>query len=76
MIVNSGTSDRNEFKIPSHTQAVERIVKEVTAASKQVCGFKERDGFIRARLLDRKYLPQFETKRHFTSATATTAVHK
>lgn len=69
LIVDSGTSDRNEFKIPSHTQAVERIVKEVTAASKHVCGFKERDAFIRSRLLDRKYLPKFETKRQFTSPT-------
>lgn len=70
LIVETGTSDRKEFKIPSHTQAVERIVKEVTEASKHVCGFKERDGFIRSRLLDRKYLPKFETKCHFSSATA------
>ncbi|XP_050513185.1 uncharacterized protein LOC126888821 [Diabrotica virgifera virgifera] len=70
MIVNSGSSDRKEFKIPLHTQAVERVVKEVTAASKHVCGVQEREGFIRSRLLDRKYLPKFETKRQYTSATA------
>lgn len=70
-IVHLGNSDRKEFKIPSHTQAVERIVKEVTEASKHVCGVQERDGFIRSRLLDRKYLPQFETKRQYTSATTT-----
>lgn len=71
LIVETGTSERKEFKIPSHTQAVERIVKEVTEASKQVCGSKERDGFIKSRLLDREYLPKFETKSHFKSATTT-----
>ncbi|CAG9831128.1 unnamed protein product [Diabrotica balteata] len=70
MIVNSGSSDRKEFKIPLHTQAVERVVKEVTAASKHVFGVQEREGFIRSGLLDRKYLPKFETKRQYTFATA------
>lgn len=69
-IVQSGSSDRLEFTIPLHTQAVERIVKEVTSASKHVCGAHERDGFIRSRLLDRKYLPKFETKGQYTSATS------
>lgn len=76
LIVESGSSDRKEFKIPSHTQAVERVVKEVTEASKHVCGVQERDGFIRSRLLDRKYLPKFETKRQYKSALTTAELQK
>ena len=51
------------LKLPSHTQAVERSVKEVTAASQQVCDKVRRDGVIRTRLLDRKIRPVFETKK-------------
>jgi len=36
------------FSLPCHSQAVERIVKEVTAASDTVFGHATRDGFIRA----------------------------
>lgn len=61
-------SGRVEFRIPSHTQAVERIVKEVTEASKRVCGLIERDGFICARLEDRKELPTFETKSQYKTS--------
>lgn len=50
------------FKLPCHTQAVERCVKFVTEASLEVCGAVARDGFIRTRLLDRKLMPNFETK--------------
>ena len=32
---------------PCHTQAIERAVKEVTAAADAVCGADRRDGFIR-----------------------------
>lgn len=64
-IVETGKSSRKELTIPAHTQAVERIVKEVTAASKQVCGEEGRDGYIRARLYDREILPKFETKKQF-----------
>lgn len=53
------------LKLPPHTQAVERSVKEVTAASKQVCDMVRRDGVIRARLLDREIRPHFETKKQF-----------
>lgn len=65
LIAKTGVSNMDEFKIPSHTQAVERIVKEVTEASKCVCGSKERDGYIRSRLQDRKELPTYETKRDY-----------
>ena len=39
--------------MPVHGQAVERCVKEVTAASMAVYGNDRRDGFIRARLAHR-----------------------
>ena len=35
--------------IPCHTQAIERAVKEVTAAANAVCWEDRRDGFIRGR---------------------------
>ncbi|GBM45019.1 hypothetical protein AVEN_98871-1 [Araneus ventricosus] len=38
------------IKFPSHTQAVERIVKFVTEASEKTVGPQNRDGFIRAAL--------------------------
>lgn len=52
-------------KVPCHSQAVERMVKVVTESANQVCGSTERDGFIRARLLDRKIMPVFNTKSEF-----------
>jgi len=50
--------------LPCHTLAVERCVKEVSAAS-SVCGFDAHDGLIRARLLDRKIMSAFDTKAQF-----------
>lgn len=76
LIVQLGSSERKEFQIPLHTQAVERIVKEVTTASKHVCGAQERNGFIRSRLMDRKCLPKFETKRQYTTTSATTILQE
>ena len=38
----SGSSEKREFQIPCHTQAVERIVKDVTRAAKSVCGQEEK----------------------------------
>ena len=49
--------------IPCHTQAVERRIKLVTAASNKVCGKENRDGFVIATLLSRKTMPQFENKK-------------
>ena len=37
-----------------HTQAVERVVKLVTEASKVVCGQKSQNGLIRARITFRQ----------------------
>lgn len=53
------------FNLPCHTQAVERCAKVVTEASLEVCGVAARDGFIRTRLLDRKLMQNFETKRDY-----------
>ncbi|GBN00872.1 hypothetical protein AVEN_21223-1 [Araneus ventricosus] len=39
------------IKFPSHTQAVERIVKLVIEASRKIVGPQNRDGFIRANLI-------------------------
>ena len=64
-IADTGTSDRREFKLPSHTQAVERVVKEVTRAARNVFGQSERDGFIKASMLDRELCPAFSTKQDF-----------
>ena len=53
------------FNTPSHTQAVERIVKEVTEASKHVIGPEQHDGFIRSRKMARQILPEFDTKQQY-----------
>ena len=39
---------------PSHTQSVERLVREVTDACGLISGHERRDGFIRARMASRK----------------------
>ncbi|GBL96350.1 hypothetical protein AVEN_238708-1 [Araneus ventricosus] len=51
------------INFPSHTQAVERIVKLVTEASRKRVGPQNRDGFIRATLESRKQMSQFESKK-------------
>jgi len=51
---------------PCHTQSVERCVKLVTQAASAVCGAKNRDGFILARLQSRALMPVFEKKSDFT----------
>ena len=48
------------------TQAVERLVKVVTKASKNVCEPNSRNGFIRARLSSRHIMPTFKSKEDFT----------
>ena len=47
-------------------QAVGRLVKVDTKASKLVCGPKSRDRFIRARTASRHLIPRFEPKRDLT----------
>ena len=43
---DSPMSDVPNFSL--HTQSIERCVKQVTRAAGSVCGYKRRDGFIRA----------------------------
>ncbi|GBM39533.1 hypothetical protein AVEN_270715-1 [Araneus ventricosus] len=53
------------IKFPSLTQAVERIVKLVTEASRKRVGPQNRDGFIRVTLESRKQMSQFESKKYY-----------
>ena len=59
------TPDRELWRFPCHTQGVERCVKLVTEATAAVCGTKNRDGFIGARLRSRELLPTFESKKDY-----------
>ena len=53
-------------RFPSHTQAVERFVREMTDVSQRVAGAEARDGFIRARMASRAQYKKANTKRDFT----------
>ena len=53
-------------KFPSHTQAVERMVRELTNFCRLVAGSDARDGYIRARLASRAQYSKATTKRDFT----------
>lgn len=53
------------FRVVAMSQAAERIVKLVTAAS--VSGFTNIDGMIRNTLQSRSKMPHFTTKRKFLS---------
>jgi len=65
-IIRSATKPVGEIqKFPCHTQATERIVKLVTEASSKVCGFENRDGYIRSTLKSQSAMPQFSTKSDF-----------
>ena len=48
---------------PCHTQAIERAVKEVTAAAGAVCGADRRDGYIRGRALHIELMPRINSKK-------------
>ena len=52
---------------PGHTQSVERMVKEVSAASLKVFGTKEVDGYVKARCEARKLVPKAERKADFAA---------
>lgn len=69
-IVNLGSSaDVSQspiFRLPCHTQSVERTVKLVTEASQRVADEVRRDGYIRAILSSREKMPQFTRKGEFT----------
>lgn len=53
------------LKFPCHTQSVERCVKLVTEAASKVCGYENRDGFIRSTLRSRLLMPKFDSKVEF-----------
>ncbi|GBM09663.1 hypothetical protein AVEN_164418-1 [Araneus ventricosus] len=48
-----------------HTKAVERCVKANTEASSKICGSSTRDGYVRARIVNRTIMPAFETKADY-----------
>ena len=48
---------------PCHTQAIERTVKEVTAAASSVCGPERRDGFIPGRAQHIELVPRINSKQ-------------
>lgn len=54
---------------PCHTQSVERIVQEVSKASKMVCGFEARDGLILSKISHRKLMPSLRTKADYRIST-------
>lgn len=65
--IESFVEECSPFKLsfPCHTQAVERMVKEVTQVSKHVAKEEERHFYISKRLESRKKMPTFETKSQF-----------
>ena len=54
-------------QFPVHGQAIERFVKEVTAAAEQVFGYERRDGFIRACMAHREVMLSFVSKKDLIS---------
>ena len=53
---------------PCHTQSVERLVKEVSAASLRVCGEGERNGYVHARCEARQLVPRSNRKSSWKSS--------
>ena len=51
---------------PSHSQSVERMIREMTDACGSVAGTEARDGLIRARLASRASYSKADTKKDFT----------
>ena len=49
-----------------HSQAVGRLLKVDTEASKSICGPNSRDYFICARTASRQLMPRFKSKRDLT----------
>ena len=52
-------------RYPSHTQSVERLVKQTTRAAETVAGYSARDGFLRASAKSREMMPKFDSKQDF-----------
>ena len=65
-IIRTGSSHISLMSsLPSHTQAVERMIKLATHASARVCGKESRDVFIRTTLSSREDMKTFNTKKEF-----------
>ncbi|GBM01151.1 hypothetical protein AVEN_27249-1 [Araneus ventricosus] len=56
-------------EFPCHTQSVERCVKLISEAAMNVCGETARDGYISAKLQERKELPTIDNKGQYYSNT-------
>ena len=54
---------------PCHTQAIERAVKEMTAAAGAVYGAERRDGFIRGRAQHIELIPRINSKQDLIGMT-------
>lgn len=65
LIKTGGYPEGDLWKLPCHTQAVERGVKLVTEASSAVCGFTNRDGWIRTTIASRSNMPKFNSKSDY-----------
>ena len=53
--------------VPSNTQDVERTVKLISELSLQASSYEERHGRVLATLQSRKIMPEFNTKKQFST---------
>ena len=51
---------------PCHTQAVERMIRELTDVAQRVAGSEARDGYLKSRMASRAQYKDTTTKRDFT----------
>lgn len=65
VVESGGESELLFIRLPCHTQAVERAVKNTTEASTSQCTRESRLGAINVKLESRKQMPKFETKKDF-----------
>ena len=64
-IIKSKTETIHISKYPCHSQGVERAVKEVTIASKQVYGHDNRHGMVVNTVNSRQEMPSFAMKKDY-----------
>lgn len=65
-IIARGEDNKIDFwRLPYHTQAVERLVKTITEASRSLCSKSAREGFIKAKIESHKLMPKFDSKKDF-----------
>jgi len=67
--LDSIVQQRYQVNIPCHSQGVERCVRLVTEASGMVYGADARDGYIRAVVKSRQFMPSFQSKQDFSAPT-------